>query len=331
MNRERTAPKAFASGLHTTAKRAGFTLSKQRDPENVRGFTLAELVISIGVLVLLVLLFTQLLNSAATTTTLGHKRMDADSQARQLLDRMAIDFDQMLKRSDVSYFVKTGTIPPANQTGNDQIAFFSAVPGYYPSGSTSTQQSPLSLVAYRVNNNPASASYNKLERLGKGLDWNGVSTDPSLTPVVFLPLTISNIWPYATNQNSDPAYELFGPDVFRFEYYYLLSSSPSVGTANQLSAGPWSSTDTFVVKDVAAIVVTIAVIEPKSRVLLTTANMEKLAGTNGQTSPLVDFTTGWIPGQLLSTWQTALDGITDMPRPAISGIRLYERYYYLNQ
>ena len=34
--------------------------------------------------------------------------MDADSQARQLLDRMAIDFDQMLKRTDVSYFVKTG-------------------------------------------------------------------------------------------------------------------------------------------------------------------------------------------------------------------------------
>ena len=40
----------------------------------------------------------QLLNSAATITTLGHKQMDADSQARQLLDRMAIDFAQMVKR-----------------------------------------------------------------------------------------------------------------------------------------------------------------------------------------------------------------------------------------
>ena len=104
--------------------------------------------------------------------------------------------------------------------------------------------------------------------------------------------------------------------MFRFEYYYLLSSSPSVGTANQLSAGPWSSTDTFSVKDVAAIVVAIAVIEPKSKVLLTTANMEKLAGTNGQTSPLVDFTTDWVPGALLSTWQTALDAnSTDYAAP----------------
>src|SRR5205814_9931159 len=48
----------------------------------VSGFTLAGLLITIGVLVLLVLLFTQLLNSAATVTTLGHKQMAADSQAR---------------------------------------------------------------------------------------------------------------------------------------------------------------------------------------------------------------------------------------------------------
>ena len=66
--------------------------------------------------------------------TLGNKRMDADSQARQLLDRMAIDFEQMLKRTDVSYFVKTGNTQTGNpETGNDQIAFFSAVPGYNPS------------------------------------------------------------------------------------------------------------------------------------------------------------------------------------------------------
>src|SRR5690348_16181703 len=66
-----------------------------------RAFTLAELVVTVGVLVLLVFLATQLLKSAATVTTLGHKQMDADAQARQLFDRMAIDFAQMVKRSDV--------------------------------------------------------------------------------------------------------------------------------------------------------------------------------------------------------------------------------------
>src|SRR5262249_34844817 len=127
-----------------------------------RAFTLAELVVSVGVLVLLVFFASHLLKSTATITTLGHKQMDADAQARQLLDRMAIDFAQMVKRSDVDYYVKSsyfasGTPPPPPgvtavrtvlQPGNDQIAFYSSVPGYYPATGA---QSPVSLVAYRVN------------------------------------------------------------------------------------------------------------------------------------------------------------------------------------
>jgi hypothetical protein len=38
------------------------------------------------------------------------------------------------------------------------------------------------------------------------------------------------------------------------------------------------------------------------------------------------------PGQLLVSWRTALDANTiGLPRPAIPGIRVYERYFYLNQ
>src|SRR5262245_60369063 len=69
------------------------------------GFTLAELLVSISVLVLLVFLATQLINSATAVAILGHKRMDVDSEARQVLDRMGIDLAQMLKRTDVDYYV----------------------------------------------------------------------------------------------------------------------------------------------------------------------------------------------------------------------------------
>ncbi len=92
-------------------------------------FTLAELVLSVGVLVLLVLLTTQLLNSAATIMTLGHRQMNADSAARELFDRMAIDFAQMVKRADVDYYLKSSTTASdctlcTRQRGNDQIAFW---------------------------------------------------------------------------------------------------------------------------------------------------------------------------------------------------------------
>src|SRR5437879_103751 len=80
-------------------------LPLQRRFGDVAAFTLVELLVSVGVLALLVLMTTQLINSAAIITTQGHKLMDVDSQARQLLDRMAVDVAQMVKRSDIDYYV----------------------------------------------------------------------------------------------------------------------------------------------------------------------------------------------------------------------------------
>ena len=99
----RTHPLRRACGFRQLAEKRGNMVTRRR----YTAFTLAEVLVTVGVLVLLVLLFTQLLNSAATITTLGHKQMDADSQTRQVLDRMAIDFAQMIKRSDVDYYIKS--------------------------------------------------------------------------------------------------------------------------------------------------------------------------------------------------------------------------------
>jgi hypothetical protein len=77
-------------------------------------------------------------------------------------------------------------------------------------------------------------------------------------------------------------------------------------------------------QDVAAIAVDIAVVDSQSKVLLADAQVTTLV------PQLTDFAAGMIPGQLLAQWQSALDANTSMPRPAISGIRLYERYFYLS-
>jgi Prokaryotic N-terminal methylation motif len=276
-------------------------------------FTIVELLVSIAVLVVLVLLIGRLFSSAATITTAGNKRMDAEAQLRPLFDRMAVDFSQMLKRSDVDYYLKSSSNAEA---GNDQIAFYSTVAGYYPSGS----QSPISVVGYRVNSISGSTSFNKLERMSKGLVWNGVSATD--TPIVFLPLTISGTWPAATSSAADPQgdYELIAPYVFRFEYYYLLKNGSFSVTPWNTSAGHSSVSG---MQDVAAISICIAAIDPKSRVLISDSQLTTL------TSRLPDFTASMTPGALLNQWQTALDGITDMPRPTIQGVRIYERYFYL--
>ena len=199
-------------------------------------------------------------------------------------------------------------------TVNDQIAFYSAVPGYYPSTGS---QSPVSLVGYRINAVAGGTAFNKMERLGIGLLWNGVSTAD--TPVVFLPLTIgpsasspSGNWPQATSSTtSDSAhYELIGPQVFRFEYCYVLTDGTRPITAPASTSGT------------AAIIVDIAMIDPKSNVLLKNTQINSLAGK------LVDYSANMVPGQLRTNWQNKLNGIIDpnsldfdssMPRPAISG------------
>src|SRR5438132_6836371 len=226
------------------------------------GFTLVEMLISTAVLALLILIVTQVINTAATTVRPANKHIDTDTQARVVLDRMALDFAQMLKRTDVDYYVKqrSGYNGHGNghgwgqghhgDLGSDQLAFFSHVPGYYPDGYLSGQQSPISLVSYRVNESTSSnPAYGKLERLAKGLVWNAVDTNINQNtakyPIVFFPQTIAGIgrpWAPAinndnnANNSSDPDYEVIGPGVFRFEYYYLLKNG-------RVTDWPWDRWD----------------------------------------------------------------------------------------
>jgi hypothetical protein len=310
-------------------------------------FTLVEMLVSIAVLTLLVLMFTQLINNAATIARPANKHIDTNTQARAVFDRMAVDFGRMLKRTDVDYYFKAGSNKyPGNSGGhskgggaqgqtelNDQIAFYSQVPGY-----STGSPSPISLVGYRVNGLSTSASYNKLERLGKGLLWNGISNlnvnnQNTLKPIFFLPVQIINIWPAATNNSADANgdYETIGPQVFRFEYYYLLKSGALTDTPWDTAAGHTSING---LKDLEAIAVTIAEIDPQSRSLLTDQNLLDLE------QAMNDFKTqkgnGPVKTGVIETqWnQVITDPVTypvtaTMPRAALSAIRIYNRYFDL--
>src|SRR6266542_3426949 len=269
-------------------------------------FTLAELLVSVFVLVIIIFMVTQLINNAAAITRTGHKHISTDTQARAVFDRMAVDFVQMLERTDIDYYVKGptsynghgnghgwGRRRQTGQQGSDQLAFFSQVPGYYPIGSAS----PISLVAYRIYEGASTdPAYLKLQRLGKGLLWNGVDNPTQqpnhnnyTCPMVFLPVLISDRWPSAVDggtADNDGHYETIGPGVFRLEYYYLLKNG-------KLTDVPWDRLDwptrqnlgndpdpianpNIGLNDIEAIGVTIAVIDPAGRKLIDAANPNSL-------------------------------------------------------
>src|SRR5262249_26883676 len=135
--------------------------------------------------------------------------------------------------------------------------------------------------------------------MSKGLAWNGAvpnaPQNSSLTPLVFLPQTIGGPqpaggnWPAAVSSNAaDSNYEVIGPQVFRFEYYYLLKN----GT---FSDTPWDTTSCVGncrvngMQDVAAIMVDIAVIDPRSKVLVSDAQLARLNGADGGAPVLIDW------------------------------------------
>lgn len=317
-----------------------------------RAFTILELLVSIAVLALIMVLIAQIFSAALAVTGTRNKRMDADAQARVVFDRMAIDIAQMVKRADVDFFLKSSTAdqygnPAQPQPGNDQIAFYSQVPGYFTSGAA---QSPVSLVAYRVNADSSSPQYNnKLQRLGYGLLWSVGGniipvTDGSTPamPVVFSSSGINNAisyyWPIATNMTANPNYELAGPQVFRMEYYYVLKGSNTIGASGSplsstLSDTPWDTrsplnhTSVNGLQDVAAIAVVIAVVDPKSLILVKDKQLTDLAAAMQDFDHPIATPN---PGDLEAQWQAAIDDTANgIPRAAAAGIRVYSRTFYL--
>ena len=75
-------------------------------------------------------------------------------------------------------------------TGNDQIAFYSAVPGYYPSTGS---QSPVSLVAYRVNSDSTPLRITRWSGWEKG--WSGTASLRPTHRSSFMPSQLQVRWP----------------------------------------------------------------------------------------------------------------------------------------
>ncbi|MFA7343508.1 MAG: prepilin-type N-terminal cleavage/methylation domain-containing protein [Terrimicrobiaceae bacterium] len=304
-------------------------------------FSLIEMLVSVAVLALLMVLIGQIFTAATAVTGLRSKRMDADAQARAIFGRMAIDFGQIVRRADVDYFLKSSAADPSGndnpQPGNDQMAFYSQVPGY--STANAATQSPVSVVAWRINADTSGPHFNQLQRLGTGLQRSGASAmafsgaDGPLNSAT-ANNKISGNWPVATSPDSpDSSYESAGPQVFRMEYHYLLRGQTVAGTAYsaQPSETPWDAripghAAVDGLRDVAAMTVVIAVADPKSRQLVTDTQLKDLA------DKMQDFSAATMPepGDLEAQWQTAIeDPANGIPKAAASALRVYRRSFPL--
>ena len=151
-----------------------------------------------------------------------------------------------------------------------------------------------------------------------------------------------------TNNNTSttidqPYLETIGPNVFRFEYCYLLKTGVATDTPWNTDSDRGAVYGTFnSLADVEAIGVTIAIVDPQNRVLLvqgdsTENNILALQtymndfrtapgrGVGG-TKNVIDLEYQW--NQVITN-PTAYPQTANMPRAALSAIRIYSRSFDL--
>jgi prepilin-type N-terminal cleavage/methylation domain-containing protein len=337
-------------------------------PMRRAGFTIIELLAATAVLTVLILIVSQMVSS--TSRTVGHdeRRLESDGNARMVFDRMQMDLDGMPKRGDldVSFVKNSGgdsndsfffySQAPGSATTATNRNTLSLVgyavdseyhldrygKGLFWDGGTDT-----------VNFLTFSSTTNFTPE-GKSTIAGTFGTN-----LATVPLTSDGI-------PSDP-WQVLSYSVFRMEVCFLLkdgkySNYPGINVISAISSYPSSATGTagtrMVVKDsnqgyntylcvrtgvsndavwqpiglgdVQAVIVTLAMLDKKSRVLIKATDLQAAAAALKEPTDS-DFS-GTSPKLPAQTWQEAVNSgaLSSLPKSIQGNVRIYQRAIYLN-
>ena len=284
-----------------------------------RAFTLVEVLVATSVLTLMVLMMTALMDSASLIVTSSGRHLAADDQARQVFDRMQVDFARMLKRNDVYFNF-------AKPAGNDSFTFYSETPGYFSVGTTSTQESNLSLVNYQIT----SSSELELVRLSQGYQWNNILFSPT-----------GSVTPPSSNH-------ILSNSIFRMESAFVYRASDTTLQVSSVAPTPGSG-----FQNLEAIIVALGVLDSDSQKLVPATAYPSLIAAlhdypdasssqaSSQTislssAPSSPGTASWEQtiDPILSNWRSEINAsnfaqTAGIPAVAARQVRVYQRIIYL--
>jgi hypothetical protein len=285
------------------------------------GFSLIEVLLAAVVLAIFTLLMLRLFDATRVTSVFWGQRMDAETQARIVLDRLAQDFARMIRRPDVDVAI-------GRAAGNDRIRFFSQVEGFSDAVSPSEARG-ISVVEYRINED------GKLERGARALPFAGlVFSPPPDTSSEDVPVRLldgpDNLVPAVNQGASGSNFDVLGDQVLRFELGYILKKNLAANPprpAPELAAELPPGTQ---VDEIAAIFVGIVTLDQRARVLLNEAQLGAMRDA------FRDYTQADAAARrdILAVWSRVLqDGallqIPGMPQPSAQAARVYQRVFPL--
>ena len=295
---------------------------------SIAAFTIVEVLVAMAVLAMLLIILVQMFGITGKLTSSGQKRMDSERAGREALGILGDDLKKMIVRPYADLDVVL-----ASRSGNDRMFFYAQVPGF---STGSNAVCPISLVGHRIN------SRWQLERLSKGLRWSGVGESP-----VFLALngstnaspgsTLPGAWPSEIGtapdyEGTSADYQVSSGEVFRLEFClmgqdgrFLLSSATWRAWEDDDADGMPN------LKEIKAVVVAIAVLDAKSRLLvrdmgtLAAALPDPTAAQLGSTPPEL----------IASVWKKALESsgfaaTAGVPPQVAANVRVYQSIFVLN-
>jgi prepilin-type N-terminal cleavage/methylation domain-containing protein len=290
-------------------------ITSQRRVARSEGFTLIEVLVACAILALLVMIVAQMVGSASSLSSNSKKRLDADDEARMVFDRMTGDINGMVKRRDISPLFLASI-------GNDSFYFYSQAPAYSTNAAASNSQ--IALIGYSVTNTGVG-----LVRFSMGQSWDALMfSNPSVTMISNAP---------STN------FHVIAPDVFRMEYALLMKpgstnntngTGPTIAAINGLNVVYQTNNAGQAMKDVAGIVVAIALLDPTSRVIVSSNALSALASNSmadasiKSSASLDGSPSDGIP---VDAWRTNALISSSIPPAVRAQIRIYQRYIPINQ
>jgi len=265
-----------------------------------------ELMVSMAILGLILIFFTQIVLNVSTATGTGRQRLDIDASARIALDLMASDFANKVKRKDVDFLV-------LKNPGNDAFYFYSETPALSGSGSI---PDTVALVGYQVVSGTSGTC--GLQRTGMGLPLGTGTGGMALYPSRLDQSTLSTIPASAIQplckevlrmeiefMKTDGTFLALPPtrqDSGKPDYSYVTTSG-TLGTISANQVPDWDG--------LRAIVVTIVCLDREKQVLLSQSDLDTILNTFGDTTT--------------ANWDTLAES-TSFPKVG-RALRVYRRFF----
>jgi prepilin-type N-terminal cleavage/methylation domain-containing protein len=265
-------------------------------------FSLVEVLVAMAIFLFMAVMVASITGGVSRIAGQSQRRMSVDGGARQSLSRISADFSRAIIRNDLPFRIE-------KKSGNDGLMFFAAAEGY-------SAGRGITMLGYQVTN----AS---LQRGAEATTW----TASGATALSFTSVTnavSSNSYLSIDSSN----YEILEPDIFRMEVAFLMGDgviTNTVGTnagSTTYIASFASTARTESSNAIRAVIVTVAAVDSRARALMTPSEYSQLAN---------NFSDAKAGSDPLMAWKGYLtNSPVVLPQPVREGIRIYQRYIYID-